>query len=158
MKKALLSILFLVQLAIILSPYFFYHNILKNGTIIKLKIDSHNLIHSISGHYLHIVPTQNFLPLKEIPTNSIHVLFEEIDGFHEPSSYTLQKPTNTKAIKIEKYQIRGDKIYFTYPFDRFYIDEDSKNFTDKPLHVEVRILDEKAVVSKVSTSNVSIKK
>jgi uncharacterized membrane-anchored protein len=145
MKKRLLMIIFILFCILQLSiPGYMvvktYMN-LSSGKIAKLEcalIDPYDIFKGryINLHFVIRDVSSDICPAPEKFKNNstVFCILEEINGFHRIKSVILNKPGKKELFimaRIESYYDKNSKIFLSFDFDRYYIQEDMAPLAEK---------------------------
>ncbi len=156
----------LAQWAAPLSQIWIREQTLTKGTLIKLKCSAPDPYDPLRGRFLAVKPEQNTAPTpKDTPlprdTRVYGALTIGTDGLATVSSISLTPPRQGDYISLKTtYGSPDGKVYFLWPFERFYINEKLAPEADKwfqenirsttGIIAEVRVLKGRAVLADLS--------
>ncbi|MDR0666428.1 MAG: GDYXXLXY domain-containing protein [Campylobacteraceae bacterium] len=175
MKRAKLFwgalILFMaVQLCIVLWQAIKYGSIIYFGKTLYLAVEPFDPYDAFRGRYIRLNFADNYIKAEGIGKEFFVTFTTNDDGISKPHKVFNSKPDADEAyLKIKSYRSvwYDDGIYISYPFERFYMQEDlaievdaNRDIFDvdnKPLAV-VKVLDGVGVLSDVMINGTSISK
>ena len=167
-RKGLLAFfvsMVVIQLYVPVSMLFSLETILKKGEIYKLIMNPIDPNDPFRGKYLIL----NFNP-SVLANNQELFDYQELayiqfnlnsEGFHEAAVISKEiPPNNLSYLEVNVEYQNGDTVFFTYPFDRFYVEEfkaktaetyyfESLADTSKKCYASVAVYKGKAVVKDV---------
>ena len=148
MKKTLLVVLLLTLLVQISVPIYMIwekYDVLKNGTEVKVKVESIDPYDAFRGRYVSLWYDND---LKYDETKGKYGVLEiNQDGFAIVKKVVKERPKNGLYLTSE------DDDYFRFPFDRYYMEETLAPMAEKVLveekeaYVTIRIKGDKAIIS-----------
>lgn len=137
--KTLIVPLFLlmvsVQLYVPASMIWSKEKIIKEGATYKFKVAPVDPNDPFRGKYVVINVAANHIT--EVFGNQWEeneaayvVLGTDLEGYAQASYLTKQEPLGTDYIRVKIDRIAESEVYFDYPFNRFYMDEDKASIAE----------------------------
>ncbi|MDR0762118.1 MAG: GDYXXLXY domain-containing protein [Campylobacteraceae bacterium] len=171
MKRVIWSalILFMVmQLSAVLWQAIKYESIIYFGKTLYLAILPIDPYDAFRGRYIRLDFADDYVyATDDIKNNKeLFVTFITEDGISKPYEIFNSKPnTDEPYLKIKNYYKSYDGIHISYPFKRFYMQEDSvikadRNniFNNNNVVAAVKVLDGVGVLSDIMINSISINK
>lgn len=152
----------LAQWAAPLSQIWTYEGVLNKGTLIRLKCAAPDPYDPLRGRYLAVRPEQTSMALpKSMEINAEQTAYAGIttgpDGLATLSTLSFTQPDGGDYLRIRVNSSYDEKAYITWPFERFYLNEElapeadgwfAENIrTAKGIIAEVRVLNGRAVLA-----------
>lgn len=127
-KRLAFTILVAAQLSVPTWMIASQENVLDNGIVYKFKtvpVDPYDIFR---GRYVALRTDQRFVRMNNSANigrgQIIYVVIKnDRDGFAQVKSAMLDKPANGDYIKVKVSYKRGDMIHFSFPFNRYYMNE-----------------------------------
>lgn len=137
--KTLIVPLFLlmvsVQLYVPASMIWSKEKVIKEGSTYKFKVAPVDPNDPFRGKYVVINVAANHIT--EVFGNQWEeneaayvVLGTDLEGYAQASYLTKQEPLGTDYIRVKIDRIAESEVYFDYPFNRFYMDEDKASIAE----------------------------
>jgi len=152
----------LAQWAAPLSQIWTYEGVLNKGTLIRLKCAAPDPYDPLRGRYLAVRPEQTSIPLPEgmdslEEQTAYATITNGADGLATLSSLSFTQPASGDYLRIHVNYGYDKKAHITWPFERFYLNEElapeadvwfAENIrTAKGIIAEVRVLNGRAVLA-----------
>ena len=168
LKLVLLGALALAQLAVPAQMALHQVMVRARGVQLKIRCAPVDPVNPFMGRYVRLNLSGEVAAPKSRPGRAggmqdAWVTYSlDKEGFVEPAALYWVRPKDTPSLKVRTWgRVDGRKTTFTYPFDRYYLNEDKapeverviigrdRNMRPKDAHVTVLVLGETAVLEEL---------
>lgn len=174
--RPLVIILFILMVSVqLFVPAFMIwskEKVVKNGVVYNFKVAPLDPNDPFRGKYIVVNVLANHLE-DELGCDwkrgqTAHLIMGiDKDGFAKPLAIQEQRPFGEDYIEVKIDYVSGKEVFFNYPFDRFYMDEDkaypaeliyneSLRYTNEFIYALVRVHEGKAVLEDVKINDISL--
>jgi len=148
----LFALVSLAQWAAPLSQIFKFERTLSNGTLVRLKCSAPDPYDPLRGRYLAVRPEQDSAPIAKDTKlvegqHAYAVLQTGSDGQTTIQELLAEPPAAGDHVRVTFNYEAEDKGYFSWPFDRFYLNEALAPEADKWFAETIR--DAKGIIAEV---------
>ncbi|MDR1460446.1 MAG: GDYXXLXY domain-containing protein [Campylobacteraceae bacterium] len=157
-----------IQLITVVYSAIKYETILLFGDVITLKAEPVDPYDPFRGRYITLNFEQRYINTKKQfnETNIFFITFNNKENFSIIDDiFDIPPQSNELYLEVKGYIYTNGKVNITYPFDRFYMQENlaqyvdshgQKFFSDNEVAAKIRVLSGKGIIENVVVGNVSI--
>ncbi|NLV39657.1 MAG: GDYXXLXY domain-containing protein [Candidatus Hydrogenedentes bacterium] len=168
LKLVLLGALALAQLAVPARMFLDQHAVLTRGERLKIRCAPLDPVNPFMGRYVQLnlsaeVAAPGTRPARTGEMHDAWVTYTlDEEGFVNPTALHWVRPKDTPSLKVRTWgRVDEGKTTFSYPFDRYYMNEKRAPEVDRllmrgrfsaltvPAHVTVRVLGDTAVLEEL---------
>ena len=168
LKLVLLGALALAQLAVPAQMALHQVMVRARGVQLKIRCAPIDPVNPFMGRYVRLnlsgeVAAPGTRPVRAGGKHDAWITYSlDAEGFVEPAALHWVRPKDAPSLKVRTWgSVDGGRTTFSYPFDRYYLNEDrapevervitgrDRNMRPRDAHVTVRVLGETAVLEEL---------